>query len=517
MTIAIEDDLLDELFPANIHLDKGLRIQAVSPSIGKHYPDIQTGSHLFHHFDLPGGNDPDFILHRHRRLKTIQLASKCGSYKLTGSVAPHEHGYFLALRHVPTEKSCKENRFRMGDFTPGDPTVQGLMLINLQRAMIEESQETAIELAYERQHHLDFINRIGRALHSVSQDFHNLLSVIKLNCDRLLPEAAGNRRADRILSIIGDAAQRCARLTGPLMQLSDPRYDRLMPVAIDPMLEDNKALLQALGGPNITLTLNTGAGLAEATLNYLHLTDFLARLFINARDAMPLGGEIIITTTIRSHEPDVRCLDASSPEPVAPMGDHIAIAIESSGKAVPIDLPSALEFAHRMGGEACLDSAPDTRPCLRLHFPVTSPAEPKEPGRLYDGPYDLPGVKGRILLVERDPFVQEALVELLETEGYAVTACKTGEQALLANGNAAHDILLTDIALPCKNGAAFASSACERRPALKVVLMCGYMPDKAELMPGWMCIRKPLNGDELLELLSAGVAQPESRSSFCAR
>lgn len=532
MTVAIEGALLDELFPANIHLDRKLRITAFSPSIARNYPDIQSGSDLFHHFDLPGGNDPDYITLPHKRLKTIQLGSKCGGYRLTGSIAPHEHGYFLALRHVPTEKSCKENRFRMSDFAPGDPTVQGIMLINLQRAMIEESQDTALELGFERQRCLDLLARIGRVTNYMAHDFNNFLSIVQLNCDRLAREYRGNKRAERILAIIHDTVVRGASLTGPLMQMTEPQADTPTPVAIDALIEDNKALLQAVVGPHIALKIEPDIGAGEAMLSHIQMLDCLIHLLINARDAMPDGGEITIATAIRPGKPG-----DSEADPAGPVRDYLAIEIAATGKGLssavlshaiePLLLPkshgsifgltSALDFTRKMGGDACLDLAPDEGPRLCLYFPVASAAEREAAGRSDDGPYDLPGVKGRILLLEHEPFAQEALVELLEAEGYAVTACETAEQALLANGNAAHDVLLTDIALPCQSGAEFAVSACDLRPALKVVLMCGYMPDKAGLQPGWTCIRKPLDSGELLEQLSAAVAKPETRASFCAR
>lgn len=531
VTIALEDELLDDLFPANIHLDRGLRIKAVSPSIRKHYPQIGMGSELFSHFDLPGGNDPDFITCPHKRLKTINLNARCGAFKLAGSIIAHDNGYFLALRHVPTESMFKEKRFQLSEFAPGDPMVQGLLLINLQRAMIEEAQDAALELAFERQRSLDMVARIGRVTGYLARDLNNYLSIIKLNCDRLVREYRGNKRAERILAIIDETVTRSAGLAGPLMQFSHPRADTPMPIAIDRLIEDNRAFLQSVLGPKIALTVNLGIGSAKAMIGHVQILDCLTNLLLNARDTMPNGGAITIATEIRAEQ-----IDCGRNDPATPLREYLAIEIADTGKGMteaalshsiePVlpdksdssifGVASALEFARKMGGDARIDTAPDGSARLCLYFPVATIAE-QVSAIPEDSLYDVAGVKGRILLVEGEPFAQEALVELLEAEGYAITACESGEQALLANGHAEHDVLLTDISLPGESGARLARTACERRSSLKVILMSGYMPDKADMRPDWMSIRKPLDSDELLALLSKAVPQPESRSPTRAK
>lgn len=175
MAVTINKELLDHLFPANLFVDEQLKCSAISSSLRKHFPDIEIGSPLFHFFDMPGGNDREYFEAPDGRLKIVHLTSKCTNYKLAGAIVPQDGGYFLALHHVPTEKAFKENRFQISEFPPGDPRVQGLMLINLQRALIEESQDTAIELAYERQRSVELLDRISRIAGYMAHDFNNFL------------------------------------------------------------------------------------------------------------------------------------------------------------------------------------------------------------------------------------------------------------------------------------------------------------------------------------------------------
>ncbi|MEY4998662.1 MAG: hypothetical protein RIS00_706, partial [Pseudomonadota bacterium] len=199
MTFSIKKELFDNLYPAHISLDSTLHLTGFGPSIAKHFPDLEIGSQLFDSFDLTGGSRPEYFDLGTTKSLAIHLTSKCGGYKLAGTAVPlsDESGYLLAVRHVPTEKAFKENKFQISEFAPGDPEVQGVLLINLQRAMIEESQDTALELSFERQRGLELLDRVSRIAGYMAHDFNNFLSIIKLNCDRLSRDFGNNERIER--------------------------------------------------------------------------------------------------------------------------------------------------------------------------------------------------------------------------------------------------------------------------------------------------------------------------------
>lgn len=113
--------------------------------------------------------------------------------------------------------------------------------------------------------------------------------------------------------------------------------------------------------------------------------------------------------------------------------------------------------------------------------------------------------KQKILLVEDEPYALEALAEMLEGEGYAVTPCRTSDDAMIALEQDAYHLLLTDIVMPGKDGTEIARYACAGQPSIKIVLMSGYIPDSMSVEPGWMFLRKPMDSIELLKLISASV------------
>lgn len=132
MTVSIKKELLDNLYPANFFLDRHLRITGCGPSFLRHVPDIEIGTALFDRFEITGGNDPAFFDLELTQSRSIHLTDKIRGEKLAGTVVPVEGGYLMAVRLVPTEAAFRDHGYQIGEFAPGDATVQGLMLINLQ-------------------------------------------------------------------------------------------------------------------------------------------------------------------------------------------------------------------------------------------------------------------------------------------------------------------------------------------------------------------------------------------------
>jgi len=107
----------------------------------------------------------------------------------------------------------------------------------------------------------------------------------------------------------------------------------------------------------------------------------------------------------------------------------------------------------------------------------------------------------QVLVVEDEPHALEALCELLDSSGFQVTGVANGEAAFEELARNRFQVLLTDIVLPGASGAQLASKACEMDPALKVVLMSGFVPQGEELEDDWMFVRKPIDARAVTELL----------------
>lgn len=171
-------------------------------------------------------------------------------------------------------------------------------MFSIQRAVLEEQRVVALELDRARQLSQDLGDRISRSSGILDHNFNNLLSIIKLNCDRLEVALAGQERPLRLVEIISGAAARGSAITRSLMTLSNQRSDTLIPVAIDALFLQNQAFLASTVGMRDRLRLDLGTPGAKASINPAATLNCLLNLLINARDAMPKGGEVTLTTRL---------------------------------------------------------------------------------------------------------------------------------------------------------------------------------------------------------------------------
>jgi CheY-like chemotaxis protein len=168
-------------------------------------------------------------------------------------------------------------------------------------------------------------------------------------------------------------------------------------------------------------------------------------------------------------------------------------------------LASVRNFAVEVGGDVWLESAPEEGTTVYLHLPIAEHFAPTTETDFGSAQKDATNLadQQRILLVEDEPYALEALVEMLEAEGYAVTPCASGDAALIALSQNAYDVLLTDVVMPGQNGSEVARHACIAQPSIKIILMSGYVPDSATFQPGWRFLHKPMESAQLLELIAA--------------
>jgi CheY-like chemotaxis protein len=281
-------------------------------------------------------------------------------------------------------------------------------------------------------------------------------------------------------------------------------------------------VLDSVVGPNITLKLNLDAGDRKCVVSYSDFLNALINLLINAREAMPMGGQIALSSSV-----GVGLIkgDGDTDADMVQSGSYVAIHIADTGAGMSdallsrafepqfsskpngtgLGLASVRNFALEMGGDVWLESVEGKGTTAYLHLPVVRTVAPlvaADSGPAHAGMPDALG-KQRILLVEDEPYALEALVEMLEAEGYAVTPCASGEEALIALGQDAYDVLLTDVVMPGQNGTEVARDACIAQPSIKVILMSGYVPDSAAFQPGWLFLHKPMESAKLLKLISA--------------
>lgn len=517
MFIQLTDAQLGKLFPAYLLLDKNFCLADAGPSIRKLLPGLQIGQGFDECFDVISNDIVTVFDIRERADHPIEIASKCGNMRLHGLAAQQPDGYFLALRHVTTSKYLASQQLELTDFGYADPEIQAIMLIAVQRAMLEEAQDTALELAYERQRYSALLERTSRVSGYLAHDFNNLLSIISLNTERLARAPRLDGKIANLAQIIGDTAARGSEVSQSLMALSHQSSETLSALSIDDIITENSAFLKTVVGSKVGLCITLHAGSCKAVVSYNGFLNCIINLLINAREAMPDGGHINVTTTVQD---GLATKVDEGPEP-APCR-YIAIEIVDTGSGMNeailsrafeplfsskpngtgLGLASVREYAVEMGGDVWLESTPGEGTRVLLHFPVATDAMTYPDDPSVDDPSFEPANNDRsILLVEDEPYALEALYEMLEMEGYFVTPCLSAAQALEALEARSYRVLLTDIVMPQQDGAELASKACIAQPGIRVILMSGYVPETAALQSGWMFIRKPLASSELLAMV----------------
>lgn len=507
----------DAIFPANIMLDHDLRVVALGPSLARRFPEFTIGASLLDHF-RPSTSGVDTTIEAVAGSETmISLESLSSDKVLSGWVIPSDGGYFLALRLAPAGYALENSGLQISDFAPGDPAIHALLMFSIQRAVLEEQRLVALELDRARQLSLDLVNRITRAAGFLAHDFNNFLSIIKLNCERLKVKLADQPRPLRLVEIIAGAAARGSAVTRSLMTLSYQRNDTRIPVSIDALIEENLAFFQTTVGAHVRLDLDLGAQGATAMTSPVAALNCLVNLLINARDAMPRGGTVHLSTALLAGDQAT--------------GQQIVIEVIDDGEGMPAEvcerafeplfstkshgnglgLPSVLEFATDSGGSARIASTPGTGTRVTVSLPCFTPprvaeieivaAETHEPSANATTGSAAEALMPGVLVVEDEPDALEALCELLDSSGFHVTGVSNGQAAVEELARRRFEVLLTDIVLPGESGAQLASKACEMDPALKVVLMSGFVPQGEELKDDWMFVRKPIDARAVTELL----------------
>jgi CheY-like chemotaxis protein len=267
---------------------------------------------------------------------------------------------------------------------------------------------------------------------------------------------------------------------------------------------------------DIRLWLELGEGLGRVEEDPLMIEQVLLNLLVNARDALPRGGEVAIRTSLQHVDP-ARALE----DEVLSAGDYLAIEVSDSGPGIPdalrdrvfeplfttkpfglgsgLGLSTARSIVRRSGGDVRLNPPGDAGAA----FVVLLPRAEEHRGTDSIRPSAAPAAGGSetILLVEDDPMILRATAQILSLAGYSVLSSGNPRGALdLAEKAQAIHLLLTDLVMPGQSGRELAWALRARLPDLSVVFMTAYSDDYAPgsaLLDGWPVLRKPIPTDHL--------------------
>ena len=377
------------------------------------------------------------------------------------------------------------------------------------------------------------LESLGQLTGGVAHDFNNLLTVILGNVSLLKTVASQGAPVsqDESLGEIDRAARRAAGITRQLLAFA--RRQPLLPRVIDlaAAIEAAESMVRRVIGEAVTLKLVTTQGEALANVDPVQIETMLLNLCINARDAMPHGGTLVIETgqaTLDEHY-------ARTADDVVP-GRYSLVTVSDTGTGIPAEhIPRLFEpffttkglgkgtglglsmvygFVKQSGGHIKVYSELGRGTSVKIYFPETT-------GTLAE-PTPVPEVDPRgngevILLVEDEPLVRGIAVRLLRRLGYSVLDAKDAQAALaLVTQDTRIDLLLTDVMLPGElNGPRLAEELTRLRPGLRVLFASGYSQQIVDLGAHGADVKflaKPYDRGKLAQAVHDALKSPTSET-----
>jgi PAS domain S-box-containing protein len=374
------------------------------------------------------------------------------------------------------------------------------------------------------------LESVGQLAGGVAHDFNNLLAVIS-NYAAFIGDAVAEdgspvdwRSVREDARQIQLAADRAAELTRQLLAFARRDVQRPRPVDLNEVITRvEQLLIRTLGGP-VILKTDLASELCAVLADPGQIEQVLVNLTVNARDALPSGGTVVVQTSVadvdESHAasrvglPPGRyaCLKVCDTG-VGMSRDIIDRAFEPffttkpTGQGTGLGLSAVHGIVTQAGGYVQIYSEPDIGTTVTILLPAvsqgTEPAPDQEPRR---------GGGQTVLIVEDEPALREVTGRILSRSGYHVIAAATGHEALeLAAGHTGDiDVLLTDVVMPGMLGREAAERIRALRPGMKVLFMSGYaegvLDGRGIVAAGANLIQKPFSETQLLATLGQIIA-----------
>lgn len=365
---------------------------------------------------------------------------------------------------------------------------------------------------------------VGRLAGGVAHDFNNLLMVISSYTEMLQEQLHDQPGQVKKLNAIAEAAQRAARLTKQLLAFSRKQTLQPQVLEMDSLIRNFEHLLRAAIAENIDLQLELNSVAARIKVDPSQFEQCLMSLAVNARDAMPNGGQFAIHTILCHFKADTTHSAFS-----IPAGEYVEISIRDSGRGMSPEVQSRIfdpffttkspgqgtglglamvyGIVKQSGGYIEVQSAPGEGTAFRIWLPTTTA---KELSAESAAPLSAAKGSGTILVAEDEALLRQAIYESLTGFGYCVLEATDGTEALAIieahTGNI--DLLLSDAVMPRMGGLDLIQRVHAAYPAIKTVLMSGYAnPDSQGSSSGeaadanTIFLQKPFAHSELAKVV----------------
>ncbi len=421
----------------------------------------------------------------------------------------------LMVRHRAIGIVYLDRRLPLGVFGGDDAEVLHALALQIPVALELARVLGERERAAEQLHQTQKLEAVERLAGGIGHDFNNLLATIRAAAEVLELDATEGEQLEDIRTI-RSATVRAEDLTRQLLAFSKGQFSEPELVRVNDAARALRSILNQLVGDRITLETNLADDVPNVMVDPGQLDQVLTNLVINARDALPGGGKIVIRTARA-------VIKERSPNGLA-AGVHVALSVADDGQGMPEDvrkrvfepyfttkierggtglgLASVHGIITQAGGVIEVESQEGVGTTFTIHFPSADVS--KVPTESRDARESLRG-RETVLLVEDEPLVRRPLRRVLETYGYSVLTAASGEEALkIVEGHAESiDLLLSDVLIPGMNGLETARRVRELRPETKVLFMSGQaggvLAERGILGKSVEFLQKPIHHEVLAE------------------
>jgi two-component system, cell cycle sensor histidine kinase and response regulator CckA len=380
----------------------------------------------------------------------------------------------------------------------------------------KRAEEQAGSRREEQERQADKMDAVGRLAGGIAHDFNNLLTGILTYSELILQELRPSDPLRADIEQIRQAGQRAAGLTRQLLAFS--RRQALQPrvVSLNPLATELEPMLSRLLGTDVALDLLLDPEAGNVMVDPNQMEQVLVNLITNARDAMPRGGRVSITTANAQLHQDEAAQDTP----------YVAISVKDTGSGMDaatqarvfepffttkqgssgtgLGLSTAFGVIEQSGGHITVESQPGQGSEFTIYLPRYTGSEPA----LSRAEREVPqGGSETLLLVEDEDTVRASVRRLLEWHGYRVLEASNGSEALriYEDNPEAIDLVLTDLVMPEMGGHELVEQLRIRNPALRVVFMSGYtdraVASDGSMQPATGFVEKPFTVDTLMRQL----------------
>ena len=377
---------------------------------------------------------------------------------------------------------------------------------DIQYLILEARDITDLKLAQDQLRQSQKMEALGQLTGGIAHDFNNLLTVVVGGLD-LITKRIEDEKLRRYAANALAAAERGARLTAQLLAFSRVQRLEVRPTYVAPLIEEMRPILRNVLGPGIVKKFDLDKHLIPVMADPTQLEVGVLNLAINARDAMPGGGTLTITSCLVKVDDD---------DPELEPGDYLELSISDTGhgmepdvaarafepffttkevgKGTGLGLSMVYGMARQSGGTARIDSEPGAGTTVKLYFRRADEVEEVPAGGDRAGDRLRAKRRGsRILVIDDDDDVRGFVAATLGEFGHEVIEADGGAEGIQRYAEAKPDLVIIDFLMPGLSGADVAANILANDPRQPILFVSGYSETEAihKAAPGAAILAKP--------------------------